>query len=191
MFQQIGRWVAMTFVAVVLAGCVAAPQEAPAPAVAADPNDVPEITLNLPENADCNCEQMPESDYTFLEKGIESVSTSDYIEAVQYFQRYQRLEKSDSAQWESAVAIAYVSYLPNSPFYDPDAARKSYSQLREQRAQFPLAHPQVLVMSESMDAFMTLDGRVNALEESHAVLEEELAKREEALKRLRALTLGQ
>ncbi|MEP4485417.1 MAG: hypothetical protein ABJ013_07300 [Halioglobus sp.] len=191
MLQQIGRWVATVSVAVVLTGCVAAPQEAPAPEVAADPNDVPEITLNLPENTDCNCDQVSDKDYTFLEKGFESVSTSDYIEAVQYFQSYQRLEKSDSAQWESEVAIAYVSYLPNSPFYDPEAARKSYSQLRQQRADFPVAHHQVLVMSESMEAFMALEDRVDDLEAANAVQKEELAKREEALKRLRELTLGQ
>ncbi|MEP6390472.1 MAG: hypothetical protein ABJ056_11175 [Halioglobus sp.] len=191
MFQQFGRWVAITTVAVMLTACVAVPQDSPASTVAADPNDVPEITLNLPESTDCNCEQMPEQDYTFLEKGFESVSTSDYIEAVQYFQRYQRLEKSDSAQWESAVAIAYVSYLPNSPFYDPEAARKSFSQLRQQRADFPLAHHQVLVMSESMEAFMALEDRVDDLEAANAVQKEELAKREEALKRLRELTLGQ
>ena len=191
MSQQIGRWVAMITAAVLLSGCVAAPQETPAPTAAADPNDVPEITLNLPDKAECVCDQAPVNDYTFLEKGFESVSTSDYIEAVQYFQRYQRLEKSESAQWEAAIAIAYVSYLPNSPFYDPEAARKSYRQLRKQRAEFPLAHHQVLLMSESMEAFVTLDRHVDDLEDSNAVLKEDLAKREEALKRLRELTLGQ
>ena len=191
MSQQIGRWVAMITAAVLLAGCVAAPQETPAATVAADPNDVPEITLNLPDKAECVCEQTPANDYTFLEKGFESVSTSDYIEAVQYFQRYQRLEKSASAQWEAAIAIADVSYLPNSPFYDPEAARKSYRQLRKQRAEYPLAHHQVLLMSESMEAFVTLDRHVDDLEDSNAVLKEDLAKREEALKRLRELTLGQ
>ena len=182
MFQQIGRWVAMITTAVLLSGCVAAPQETPAPAVAGDPNDVPEITLNLPDKADCVCEQVPENDYTFLEKGFESVSTSDYVEAVQSFQRYQLMEKSASAQWESAVAIAYVSYLPNSPFYDPEAASKSYRQLRKQRAEFPLAHQQVLVMSESMEAFIALDRHVDDLEEANAVLKEDLAKREIGLK---------
>jgi len=179
--QQIGRWVAMSAVAVLLTGCVASPQESSAPAVASDSNDVPEITLNLPDKADCMCEQVPEKDYTFLEKGFESISTSDYIEAVQYFQRYQRLEKTDGAQWEAAIAIAYVSYLPNSPFYDPEAASKSYTQLRKQREEFPAAHHQVLVMSESMEAFVGLERKVDELQDSNAVLEEELAKREEAL----------
>jgi hypothetical protein len=159
--------------------------------MAGDPNDVPEITLNLPNNAGCVCEQTPENDYTFLEKGFESLARSDYIEAVQHFQRYQRLEKSERAQWESAIAIAYVSYLPNSPFYDPDAARKSYRKLRKQRGDFPLAHGQAMMMSESMEGFVTLDRHVDDLEESNAVLKEDLAKREEALKRLRELTLGQ
>jgi hypothetical protein len=41
-----------------------------------------------------------ELDRTFLERGMETLAGGDYIEAVQHFQRYRRLEQAPLAQWE-------------------------------------------------------------------------------------------
>lgn len=159
--------------------------------------EVPELTLNLPQNLpqssaeDCRCEISGERDLIFLERGYAALAGGEYIEAVQYFQRYQRLENSPASDWESGVAIAYVSLLPNSPFYDPEAARKALPKLDKLMKQSPQVDSTSRMLRESIDALLLLERQTSELEAGNETLREELAKREEALKRLRELTLGQ
>ena len=176
-----------------LQGCTAAkPVEEMKPAVAVEP--VPELTLNLAEQ-NCSCEVAEAPDYTFLEKGFSELVAGDYIDAVQSFQRYQRLEKSAEADWESGIAIAYVSTLPNSPFYNPVEARKAARVLREQKDQQKVkgknVHEKSLFMRNALDAFLVMQRHVNDLQVTNATLRQDLKKREKALKRLRELALGQ
>ena len=110
---------------------------------------------------------------------------------MQYFQRYQRLESSPQADWEAAIAIAYDSMLPRSPFYDPEAARKAYEELRGRESEEWLVHDKVLMMRDALETFAAMEREITRLESDNGILQEDLAKREEALKRLRELTLGQ
>jgi len=158
---------------------------------AADPQAVPELTLNLPQQEDCTCVPESQADYTFLEKGFSALLDGDHIGAVQHFQRYQRLESSPQADWEAGIAIAYDSMLPHSPFYDPQAASKSYAGLKGQQVEGAPVHAKVLIMRDSLEIFVALREQINRLNGDNAVLKEEVAKREEALKRLRELALGQ
>lgn len=149
----------------------------------------PELTLNLPQQEDCNCVRQPVRDYTFLEKGLHSLVAGDHVEAVQYFQRYQRLESSPDARWESEVAIAFVYTLPQSALHDDDAARKSYRELREQYHPEKHVHPQILLLREAMEMFLSQERQLREARASNAELRQELARREEALRRLRELAL--
>ena len=160
-------------------------------AVAQDPNDMPELTLNLPSEDSCICQPETTADYTFLEKGISALAAGDHIEAVQHFQRYQRLESSPSADWEAGIAIAYDSMLPGSPFYAPQAAAESYDLLRAQKIEKTEIHPNILLMSDALETFVSMNRQMEKLKSGNAILKEDLEKREEALKRLRELTLGQ
>ncbi|MFV0278391.1 MAG: hypothetical protein ACK5HY_14580 [Parahaliea sp.] len=162
-----------------------------APAVA----PVPELTLHLSRDKHCQCaeEEKEGRDLTFLERGYDAIAQGDHIEAVKYFQSYQRLETSPEAAWEAGVAIAFVSMLPNSPFYEPEASRKSWKRLNKEftpqmRRQ---VHPTSLVMRDALESFSAMERHISDLEDNNAILKEDLGKREEALKRLRALTLGQ
>lgn len=151
-----------------------------------------ELNLNLPEPSDCNCQ--PEEgvvDYTFLERGMQALARGEYIEAVQQFQRYQRLEKGDTARWEADLAIAYVSMLPRSPFYDGDAALLSFTQLQQDYREDMQLNDSIALLYEALDAFLQQAKHLDDLENSNAILRADLAKREQALKRLRELTLGQ
>jgi hypothetical protein len=174
--------------ALLLQACATTPPEGEA---AADPQAVPELTLNLPQGEDCICVPESQADYTFLEKGFTALLDGDHVEAVQYFQRYQRLESSPQADWEAGITIAYDSMLPQSPFYDPQAARKSYTRLKSQQVKGAPVHEKVLIMRDSLEIFMTMRAQIYRLNTDNAVLKEEVAKREEALKRLRELALGQ
>ncbi|MFN2329413.1 MAG: hypothetical protein ABR612_10875 [Chromatocurvus sp.] len=167
------------------------PESEPVPTAQRAGRDV-ELNLNLPEPGDCNCQ--PDEgvvDYTFLERGMQALARGEYIEAVQQFQRYQRLEKGDTARWESELAIAYVSMLPRSPFYDADAALISFTQLQRDYREDMQLNDSIAMLYEALDAFLQQAKHLDDLESSNAILKEDLEKREQALKRLRELTLGQ
>ncbi len=182
------RSAALILGSLLLAACASPPSE---PVVAdRDPADV-ELTLNIPaEPENCSCETAPENDRTFLERGMETLAGGDYIEAVQYFQRYQRLEQTPLAQWEADLAIAYVSMLPSSPFYDADAARGAYVDLQDREPQGQ-KHHSIVLMQQALESFVIMERHIQDLEGRTSMLQEDLDKREQALKRLRELTLGQ
>ncbi len=182
------RLAALLLGLLLLAACAPAPVEPEA--VPRDPADV-ELTLNIPAEAEnCICETEPENDRTFLERGMETLAGGEYIEAVQYFQRYQRLEQTPLAQWEADLAIAYVSMLSRSPFYDADAAREVYVDLQGREPQGQ-KHPSIVLMQQALESFVIMERHIEDLEGRASMLQEDLNKREQALKRLRELTLGQ
>ncbi len=168
-----------------LAACASQPSGESA---AAEGEDLPELNLNLP-TADCSCDN-PQGNFTFLEKGFNSLEEGAYLESLQYFQRYQRIEKTEMADIESGIAIAYLSIIPDSPIYDRDAARQSYPPLRDRITEDMKLHGEVQLMQDSLDSFLKMYDQIEQLKETNASLRVELDKREQAIKRLRDLTLG-
>jgi hypothetical protein len=168
-----------------LQACGGAPRQSQ-PVESTEP--VPEITLTMPK-ADCRCEKV-EHDYTFLEKGFKALHEREYLESLQYFQRYQRIEKSALANMEARIAIAYLSILPDSPIFDSRAARDSYRELRRGIQPEWEMHEKILLMQDSLETFLDIQAQVSELEQDNADLRNELEKREIAIKRLRDLTLG-
>ena len=81
--------------------------------------------------------------------------------------------------------------LSSSPFYDAEAARKSYRRLKQDYTEDMQVHEKTLIMAQSLESFVVLDRHIADLENNNATLKEDLEKREEAIKRLRELTLGQ
>ena len=185
--QKLKLAITILAVAVLLQGCQTSPVEPDT----VEPEEVPELTLNLPQEEDCICVVEDPTDYTFLERGFKALAEGDHIEAAQHFQRYQRLEKSATAEWEAGIAIAYISTLSASPFYDALEARKSYWKLRKAYSIDLQVHEQTLIMAQSLESFEVSERHINDLENNNAILKADLKKREEALKRLRELTLGQ
>ena len=180
---------AVIVASLLLQACSTAPVEEP-PVKQEKSEPVPELTLNLADES-CVCEVAEKPDFTFLERGFTALAAGEHIEAVQHFQRYARLEKSPEAELEAGIAIAYISILPNSPFYDTEEARKSYRRLRVQPTQGMNLHQQTLLMRQSLETFLQMERKIIEAGEDNAKLKKNLKKREEALKRLRELTLGQ
>lgn len=152
--------------------------------------DTEELTLNLPQQPgpDCVCEAHIDS--TFFDMGVAALVAGDHVEAVTYFQRYQRTGSSTVADWEAEIAIAYDSILPQSPFYDPQAARKSWRKLQKKQPE-GVVNPISLMMRDALAAFDVMHQSIRELRSDNAQLTADLEKREEALRRLRELTLGQ
>jgi hypothetical protein len=161
------------------------------PALVPDPETaepVPELTLNLPPS-DCSCQQ-EQQDYTFLEKGFKSLEAGEYLESLQYFQRYQRIEKTATADAEARIAIAYLSMLAESPILDREAAAENYASVRREASSDLELHEKILLMRASLETFLELQQQVDRLKQSNSNLRLELEKREDAINRLRDLTLG-
>ncbi|MEE4190038.1 MAG: hypothetical protein V2I66_00580 [Halieaceae bacterium] len=174
--------------ATLLIACGGQPEKEQVAAAETAGEDVPELNLNLP-GPDCAC-QVEQDNYTFLERGLQSIEERAYLEALQYFQRYQRIEKSELAAVESGIAIAYLSILPDSPIFDRDAARDAYTRLQPRITDDMKLHTEVQLMQASMDSFLDMYTQVDRLKQTNFSLRAELEKREEAIKRLRDLTLG-
>ena len=171
------------------------PPQASAPltadAAAAD-QPVPELNLNLPGAEKCDCPvAASREDFTFLEKGYKALLDGEYETAMENFQRYQRLESSPRASLEAGLAIAYLRMLPRGPYYNPELARSSFKLLREQDAKALKVHDYTRLMRQALLNMLKLEAEQQQLEEKNQSLQADLKKREEALKRLRELTLGQ
>ena len=153
----------------------------------------PELTLDLnPKECDCQAELTPPA-LTSLDKGFKAMSTGDYVEAVQHFKRHRKRQDTATASWEAGIGIAYASMMTNSPLYDAEAARKSYRRLKKKpiAEMRPRPHQQSILMAEALETFVVMDRHISDLESTNATLKKDLQKREEAIKRLRELTLGQ
>ena len=151
------------------------------------------ITLNLPDQtlAPCVDDQNVGVDYTYLEKGFSAMVAGDNVEAVNYFRRYQRLESSPGADWEAGIAIAYEKMLPDSPYYNWRAAADAYRRLMRRVPEGIELNQQVLILGGTLAILVELHDYIDELQNEKDDLSENLEKREEALKRLRELILGQ
>ncbi len=154
---------------------------------------VPELNLNLPDQTDkaCACPHDKSGDNNLLEKGLRALMAGDHREAVNYFRRYQRLESSPEEGWEAEVAVAYDKMLPGSPYYNPNAASESYLRLARRQPDLETVHPYIRLLLGALANFTLLHRQIDDLQNEKDDLNESLEKREEALKRLRELTLGQ
>ena len=190
---------ALLALTLLLQACTTAPaptSASPVPAAVAteqiqEAAKVPELELNLPQQAACDCTPVEAVDYTFLEKGYRLLLNGEYADAMEYFLRYQRLESSPRAQLEAGIAITYVQMLPRSSFYNPQVARSSFKVLRKQNAKELKVHDFTRLMRQSLINFVELHDEIGKFKASNTTLQQDLKKREEALKKLRDLTLSQ
>ncbi len=161
--------------AILLAGCAT-----PEPQTAAPEPEVAEVELNLPEPVDetsCDCDAVVEVQENYFDRGVRALAARDYEQAGIYFERHRDSEGSE-AQREADVGIAFVTLMSEASI----ATSESGSSGVDERAE---------VMILALAAVQTLEGRIEALDALNKAISEDLEKREEALKRLRDLTLGQ
>lgn len=197
-----GRYILAAFtLALLLQACSSTPEQSTTdvpPSTESTATDqtsvptVPELQLNLPQQIPaCDCPEEEEKDYTFLEKGYRALLDGEYEEAMDYFLRYQRLESSPRAQLEAGIAITYVQMLPRSNYYNPEVARSSFNVLRNQNAKALGVHDYTRLMRQSLINFVIVQNQLDELRSRNQNLQQELDKRDDAIKRLRDLTLGQ
>ena len=172
---------------ILISGCVSPPTEN----IYLDTKELASTEIRDKKDLAKESNDSKDKDTAFLEQGFKALAEGNHISAVQFFQRHSRKNDTSAADWEASIAIAYVSMLPGSPFYDMKAVRMSYMQLSAGSIDDSSVNSQVILMRDALEAFVSLHRQVTDLERDNELLEENLAKRESALRRLRELTLGQ
>jgi len=189
---------AAAVLALLLQACATTPPPGKQPA--ADGGPAPELRLNLPAQPESSCARCIEQagEHNLLEKGFRALIAGDHREAVNYFRRYQRLDTSPAVDWEAEIAVTYDKMFPKSPYYNSKAASETYQRLKRQQPEGVEIHEIVLMMRDALEILVSLHQKIDDQQDEKDVLEEKidslsenLEKREEALKRLRELTLGQ
>lgn len=175
-----------------LQACAGSPTSGEQPAAIAE-EPAPELTLNLPDQADstCACSDAEPANHNLLEKGFRALNAGDHKSAVNYYRRYQRLEKSPAVDWEAEIAVAYDKMFPSSPYFNKKAASESYHRLKREQPEGVAIHETIIMMRDALAILVALYEKIDDEQNRIDDLEETLEKREEALKRLRELTLGQ
>ena len=141
------------------------------------------VELNLPDPSvaepDCNCEELllPVAEENNFDRGVRALAARDYEQAKIYFERH-RASGGSEAQREADVGIAFVTLMSETSLVSDEQGSSGVDERAE-------------VMILALAAVQTLEGRLEALNAINEALSKDLEKREEALKRLRELTLGQ
>ena len=159
--------------ALTLSGCAATPSNTSS-------EDAQAVALNLPtpsQMLNCDCEAQALVDENYFDRGVRALAARDYSAAADYFQRHKTLETAQAAR-EADLGLAFVTLLSKSNDVDAMPAAEGVDERAE-------------VMILALAAVRTLEGQLDALEALNQALTKDLEKREDALKRLRDLTLGQ
>ena len=162
-----------------LAGCASQPEPEPRPVVEV----LPPQPLSLPEPAahvePCNCQELAAQNVNDFDLGVRALASRDYRAAQVLFERHRRTGTPE-AQREADVGIAFVTLMTDAKLAQGEA--DTHGSIVDERA---------AVMVLALAAVQTLERRIDTLDALNEVLSKDLRKREEALKRLRDLTLGQ
>lgn len=160
---------------ILLAGCAS-----PEPTATQPEQEVTAVELNLPEPqpiAPCDCEALAVPDENYFDRGVRALAARDYEQAAIYFERHRESGGSE-AQREADVGAAFVALMTEASIATGEGGASGVDERAE-------------VMILALAAVQTLEGRIEALDALNKAISEDLEKREEALKRLRELTLGQ
>lgn len=159
--------------ALLLSGCAATPSNDAT-------SDTQAVDLNLPspeQLLSCDCEALALAEENYFDRGVRALAARDYVAAAEHFQRHKILETAQ-AKREADLGLAFVALLGKASDSDVIPAAEGVDERAE-------------VMILALAAVRTLEGQLDALEALNEALTKDLEKREDALKRLRDLTLGQ
>ena len=157
----------------VLSGCSLQPSDAASGS--ADVSGADQSAAGEVEKGVCQCLGDSPSDHFML--GLQALSQGDYVAAVERFEEHA-LSGGEQALKEAAAGQALVDTLSEYPIeVDPSAER--------------VVSDRAVLIDLVLVLIGGLEQQIANLGAENAALSADLEKREEALKRLRELTLGQ
>ena len=150
---------------------------------------VTELNLNLAKKQQGGY-QPDLSDQSFLNMGLDALEQGSYIESLRNFKKHLRADNTQTSELNARLAINYLIFIPSSPVHDLKKAKKMYRQLRKKMTEDVVLNRRVQFIKKSMEVFLLFEKHIAALETENLNLQDDLKRREEALKRLRDLALG-
>jgi hypothetical protein len=93
---------------------------------------------------------------------VRALAAGEHIEAVQYFQRYQRLEKSPLAQWEAA-GHRLREHVAQQPLLRCRGRPPAYVDCRHDEPEGK-KHHSIVLMQQALETFVLMERHVEDLE---------------------------
>lgn len=156
-----------------LTACATRPEPQPRPVVEVLPPQPLSIPTTVPA---CDCDAISIRDSNDFDRGVRALAARNYEQARLFFERHRKSEAPE-ARREADVGMAFVTLLSDNTV----VTEQTDAEVDDRAA----------VMVLALAAVATLERRIDTLDALNEALSKDLRKREEALKRLRDLTLGQ
>ena len=126
----------------------------------------------------CDCETGAEAVWSDFDRGIQALADREYGVARIHFEKHREGGSVQEVR-EAEVGIAFATLMAEADSMTEEA---EFTDRLDERAE---------VMVLALAAMQALEGQLESLDAINAALTDDLEKRDEAIKRLRELTLGQ
>lgn len=126
----------------------------------------------------CDCESGAEAVWSDFDRGIQALADREYGVARIHFEKHREGGSAQEVR-EADVGIAFATLMAEA---DSMTEQAEFADRLDERAE---------VMVLALAAVQALEGQLESLDAINAALTDDLEKRDEAIKRLRELTLGQ
>ncbi len=143
-----------------------------------DPVNEPEPVAQTAGSSSCDCESGAEAVWSDFDRGIQALADREYGVARIHFENHREGGSAQEVR-EAEVGIAFAALMAE---VDSLTADSEFPDSLDERAE---------VMVFALAAVQALEGQLESLDAINAALTDDLEKRDEAIKRLRELTLGQ
>lgn len=164
----------LTLLFTLLVGCaVQAPSDGSAVS-----NDDSGLAATVETRQDCDCDALASETVSDFDRGVRALADREYGVARIHFEQHREGGTAEMVR-EAEVGIAFAALMAEA---ESVAEADEILEALDERAE---------VMILALAAVQALEGRIDSLDAINAALTDDLEKRDEAIKRLRELTLGQ
>lgn len=137
-----------------------------------------ESTQQVDGSSSCDCESGADDVWSDFDRGIQALADREYGVARIHFEKHREGGSAQEVR-EAEVGISFATLMAEA---DSITEETEFADRLDERAE---------VMVLALAAVQALEGRLESLDAINAALTDDLEKRDEAIKRLRELTLGQ
>ena len=137
-----------------------------------------ETTQQIDGSSPCDCESGADDVWSDFDRGIQALADREYGVARIHFEKHREGGSAQEVR-EAEVGMAFAALMAEADSITEEA---EFADRLDERAE---------VMVLALAAVQALEGQLESLDAINAALTDDLEKRDEAIKRLRELTLGQ
>jgi len=164
----------LAFLVALLAGCAV---QTPSEGIVGSIDDSAMVPT-VDTEQDCDCDALVSEAVSDFDRGVRALADREYGVARIHFERHREGGSAEMMR-EAEVGIAFAALMAEA---ESLAEADGILEALDERAE---------IMILALAAVQALEGRIESLYPINAALTDDLEKRDEAIKRLRELTLGQ